>query len=62
MKENIAIPFFRQHICKLFVINAIKRTHSDISNMCEVLARFEITFLRNHWKYVHSLHCVMSIV
>jgi len=21
-------------------------------------ARFEIKFLRNHWKWVHSLHCV----
>jgi len=23
MKENIAIPIFRQHICKIFVINAV---------------------------------------
>jgi len=23
MKENIAIPFLRQHICKIFVVNAI---------------------------------------
>jgi len=26
MKENTIIPFFRQHICKIFVINDIRPT------------------------------------
>jgi len=53
MKENITIPFFWQHVCKIFVINAIlgRGPRSDISNI-----------LHNHWKCVHSLHCVVCIV
>jgi len=27
MKENVAIPFFRPHICNVFVINAILDAH-----------------------------------
>ena len=53
MKENTTIPFFQQHVCKIFVTNDItdRRPRSDFRN----------TF-RNHWKCVHSLHCVVSIV
>jgi len=25
-------------------------------------AKFKIKFLRNHWKYVHSLHRALAIV
>jgi len=53
MKENTTISFFRQHICKIFVINDIldRRPRSDFSNI-----------LRNHCKCMHSLHCVVCIV
>jgi len=27
MKENIVIPFFRQHNCKIFALNAISDAH-----------------------------------
>jgi len=61
MKENIAIPFFQQHMCNIFVINAISDAHILILVIFED-ARFEIKFLRNQWKCVRSLHCVVSIV
>jgi len=57
MKENIAFPFFRQHICKIFVINAISEARILILVIFEdskCFARFEIKFLRNHWKCVHA--------
>ena len=50
---------FRQHNCKSFVINAI----SDARILILVYWRdagFEIKLLRNHWKCVHSLHCVVQ--
>jgi len=38
MKENISIPFFHQHIFKIFVINVIldRRPRSDINNIARM--------------------------
>jgi len=50
MKENIAISFFRQHICNIFVRNTVSDARSMIFVIFDGCYRLEIEFLHKYWK------------
>ena len=57
MQESLAILFFQQHMCKLFVINAtyIRRPHSDVSNIWGMQdSKFKSNDSAKFLKYVKS--------
>ena len=62
LMENISIPFFRQHICKSFVTNAIfdRRLRSDISKIWGTRDSKKIICIITG--IVCSGHCVLCVV